>query len=534
METRLNEFCVKLTNYDNMSDSQLLLTVTFGDNKHEKFQFAFHDSDGNLAINYSAKSSREFLLALSFAADTCINFSSLNIRFIDIHNIHERSILLESVVDILQSVKSLRSLSVKGVVSHQALEKLLHSDLSSTLTYLSLRSGVSDSKTKTNSDDLFEVNLIAYLEKNKVLKALHIHDSDEMLTSVNHGKLKQAICDHSTLSMITFCNDRSLLCAGNNPWWLENDPELIFAVLARQEKADAEFKMDQKNIYEWIRSYLISFVTSYESIERGEEQEKIKIADCSRLLGNLDRYIKLLECLADKSINVDLGQNEDLSVLAKYAGTLKVLSEFKQHELMGEEFEDSKEINELWRVIGNEVYRISNSTDSLNHQLLNNVTPRLVEIINRNPFKFDVKESLAARDTFDGNTLVELKKNIARLAEYGEELKQKGYPASKYQMVSDVAALIKDQVSQYMNGKITVDQASTKINDHLEIARPAMRGDRRWKDIIAHIALCATGIGLIILGIKWAKTGDFFLNSTEREKRLEEVAKSLKGSPLRK
>lgn len=69
--------------------------------------------------------------------------------------------------------------------------------------------------------------------------------------------------------------------------------------------------------------------------------------------------------------------------------------------------------------------------------------------------------------------------------------------------------------------------ASQNISICIKDGRKIMGKDRKWNDIIAHFLFACTGVGLLIMGINKYYSGQFFLNLTERQKRLREVEKEV-------
>ncbi len=117
---------------------------------------------------------------------------------------------------------------------------------------------------------------------------------------------------------------------------------------------------------------------------------------------------------------------------------------------------------------------------------------------------------------------VDLESKINELNVYGQSLKTEGREAAGQNCI-DVAEHLKTQVNDYLSPNSDKSALSLTINQTLTKGVSTLRSDRRAMDIVAHIAICLTVIGLVILGIRAAFTHTFFVNSTKRENMLEDV-----------
>ncbi len=141
----------------------------------------------------------------------------------------------------------------------------------------------------------------------------------------------------------------------------------------------------------------------------------------------------------------------------------------------------------------------------------------------------DLREAIAKK-ALDS----EFDDSIKALEHYSDEIKKAGFPEKKYKPVKDLAENIKKVVNEYRGGTTNKHEATYQLNNLIKDGKKEMRNHRRGLDILANVAICLTGIGLVILGIRYAATGKFFVNATTREKKLKDVSKSLKKVGLRK
>lgn len=134
-------------------------------------------------------------------------------------------------------------------------------------------------------------------------------------------------------------------------------------------------------------------------------------------------------------------------------------------------------------------------------------------------------ELMKIADFCKAQTEIELK--ISELKKYGNQLVSEGRVRAGENCIK-LANELDGHIKQYLNGGTDSQQASTAINESLEKGVATMRSDHRFLEIIAHILICATVIGLVILGIRaaFSNTHQFFINPTKREGMLQEVAQS--------
>lgn len=112
---------------------------------------------------------------------------------------------------------------------------------------------------------------------------------------------------------------------------------------------------------------------------------------------------------------------------------------------------------------------------------------------------------------------------IKELQTYGEELNEHGY--NKGLKAINLAQSLNRELRSYIQNPENRDVAAQHISALIIKGKSIMRQDRRALDIIAHIVLAMTGIGLIVMLGHKAYTGTFFLNPTRREGLLDAVAK---------
>jgi hypothetical protein len=78
--------------------------------------------------------------------------------------------------------------------------------------------------------------------------------------------------------------------------------------------------------------------------------------------------------------------------------------------------------------------------------------------------------------------------------------------------------------------KLDKQQAGENIQKLIKNNQPIMGEDRKWKDIIANILLACSIVGLVVMGVNYIYSGQFFLNTTRQQKLAEinkEATKSL-------
>jgi hypothetical protein len=122
----------------------------------------------------------------------------------------------------------------------------------------------------------------------------------------------------------------------------------------------------------------------------------------------------------------------------------------------------------------------------------------------------------------------ELFNKIDALKKYGIKL-QKQRHLQKGQTVTKLADDILKEVANFSthnnNKETIIDNLSKIISD----GKKSMGKARKATDIIAHIVLALTGIGLAIVLIKKWKKGTFFINTTYRQKLLRAIHKEIKN-----
>lgn len=112
-------------------------------------------------------------------------------------------------------------------------------------------------------------------------------------------------------------------------------------------------------------------------------------------------------------------------------------------------------------------------------------------------------------------------KAIDELAVYGNHLLANENKKGQYAV--NLAYQLQREFTLLLKNKIDNSLASRKINALLTKGKVILREDRRALDIIAHIALSLTGIGLLVMLANKYKHGTFFLVDTKRGKLLDEV-----------
>lgn len=86
-------------------------------------------------------------------------------------------------------------------------------------------------------------------------------------------------------------------------------------------------------------------------------------------------------------------------------------------------------------------------------------------------------------------------------------------------------------IKSLINNTLTKEEAAKKISVLLKNGRHTLSQDRRYQDIIAHIIIACTGIGLIVMMVNKYYTGQFFLN-THRQHKLASVHHAIKTAEL--
>lgn len=124
--------------------------------------------------------------------------------------------------------------------------------------------------------------------------------------------------------------------------------------------------------------------------------------------------------------------------------------------------------------------------------------------------------------------------SITSLEEYGKNLINQG-EALKGQKVIDLASKIASDMEELHADKNIASEVEGRLNEYLPQAMRQMGEDRKLKDIIGHILLALTGIGLMVMLGKKVLLQDhsIFLTKTKRQKLLEDVGQEAKASLAR-
>lgn len=136
------------------------------------------------------------------------------------------------------------------------------------------------------------------------------------------------------------------------------------------------------------------------------------------------------------------------------------------------------------------------------------------------------KKSLKNAKPTDAQLQAELLNSVNALVGYGEILKNEG-STSKGEEAIKLAKDINEQVTAYINKTGDPDELKTNFSNIISEGRKSMGKwkDRKLKDIISHILIGATLIGLaVILGKKFlSKSKSGFFNSTKRQDMLDHI-----------
>jgi hypothetical protein len=132
---------------------------------------------------------------------------------------------------------------------------------------------------------------------------------------------------------------------------------------------------------------------------------------------------------------------------------------------------------------------------------------------------------------------------IEALNTYGQTLLNEGFE-KKGKSTKELAQQLKDAIIKFKSS-ITEDNIepinkfAVKLDNNNESAKniskliqqghKTMGNDRNWSDHIAHICLALTGIGLLIMLANKLYSGQFFLNSTKRQMKLDEINQETLG-----
>ena len=119
-------------------------------------------------------------------------------------------------------------------------------------------------------------------------------------------------------------------------------------------------------------------------------------------------------------------------------------------------------------------------------------------------------------------------KQIDRLKHYGEKLKTEGQRGG--QLTINLALNLRSEVCSYVDDKIPKKEATHRIDALMQQGKLMMRDHRRVQDILGHILLAFTGIGIILMIKQKIDKGTFF-NKTKRESLLSDVDDEIKKIP---
>ena len=119
------------------------------------------------------------------------------------------------------------------------------------------------------------------------------------------------------------------------------------------------------------------------------------------------------------------------------------------------------------------------------------------------------------------NHVIPLIKRIDSLKKYGEKLKKEDHRGA--QQVINLALNLQSEVCCYVDGKMAKEEATHRIDALMQQGKLMMRDHHRAQDILGHILLALTGIGIILMMKQKMCMGTFFLNKTKRERLLSNV-----------
>jgi len=115
---------------------------------------------------------------------------------------------------------------------------------------------------------------------------------------------------------------------------------------------------------------------------------------------------------------------------------------------------------------------------------------------------------------------IPLLNKIQALKNYGEKPHMIG---AKGDNTIILAEKLRTVIINFAENKIDNKMASQEITQLIKQGHKTLGEDRNIADIIAHICLALTGVGLVIMGINKLCYGSFFLNSTKRQIMLDEI-----------
>jgi hypothetical protein len=123
---------------------------------------------------------------------------------------------------------------------------------------------------------------------------------------------------------------------------------------------------------------------------------------------------------------------------------------------------------------------------------------------------------------------IDLFQKIYALEQHGKTLKDQGHPRKGGTAIT-LAKNIRTQVDLFLKKDSNTETISIALSNIITNGKKSMGEDRKVKDIIAHIVLALTGVGLLIIIGKKLATGSGFLNSTKRQKILSDIDKEVKN-----
>ncbi len=130
----------------------------------------------------------------------------------------------------------------------------------------------------------------------------------------------------------------------------------------------------------------------------------------------------------------------------------------------------------------------------------------------------------------NGKQYLAVLQSITDLDNYGQLLydKDRCIAGNRTKLLAQHLQIV---IKSLVNNTLTKEEAAEKISVLLNNGQHALGQDRRCRDIIAHIILACTGIGLIVMMINKYYTGQFFLN-THRQHKLASVHHAVNAADL--
>jgi hypothetical protein len=123
------------------------------------------------------------------------------------------------------------------------------------------------------------------------------------------------------------------------------------------------------------------------------------------------------------------------------------------------------------------------------------------------------------------NKFLQVIKKIEGLDNYGHELKKAG--KNRGDKAINLAINLRSELYSYINETAKKEETTLKIHALMQQGKLIMREDRRALDILAHILIALTGVGLAFMLKQKQQTGTFFLNKTKREVLLSNVEEEM-------